>query len=239
MNDLLETALAAHGGLDAWKSLKALSVDAAITGMLWQLKGKAGVLDQVTILADPHRQHVEYSPFRGHDVHSVYEPEKTSVITHDGATLAARDHPRSAFAGHLITTPWDDQHLIYFSGYAMWTYLTTPFLFAEPGFRTEEVEPWHEEGETWRRLRVTFPDNVHSHSTIQTFYFGPDGILRRHDYSADVLGGTTTANYALEPKSFGGFVFPTQRRIYSAGPDNRPINERLAISIDFSDIRPS
>jgi len=34
---------------------------------------------------------------------------------------------------------WDDLHLAYFSGYAMWNYLTTPFLFAMEGFEVEEA----------------------------------------------------------------------------------------------------
>ncbi len=54
----------------------------------------------------------------------------------------------------------------------MWTYLNTPFLFALDGVKTEEIEPWRENGETWRRLKVTFPPNIASHSTVQTFFFG-------------------------------------------------------------------
>lgn len=233
MSDLLTMAVAAHGGLDRWQRIGWIKARASIGGPLWQLKGKAGMLADVEIKVDPHRQHLEYSPFGGPGRHSVYEPDHTAIIDADGAILDFRSAPRMSFAGHGLTTPWDDQHLIYFSGYAMWTYLTTPFLFNLPGFESEEVDPWDENGETWRRLRVAFPPDVHSHSTVQTFYFDSTGILKRHDYSADVLGGTTSANYALAPKTFDGIVYPTQRRIYPIGPDNRPIVERLAITIDF------
>jgi hypothetical protein len=58
-----------------------------------------------------------------------------------------------------------------------------------PGFRTEEIEPWMESDESWRRLKVTFPDDIASHTREQVTYFGPDGLMRRHDYSVDVLGG--------------------------------------------------
>src|SRR3546814_15461964 len=74
--------------------------------------------------------------------------------------------------------PWDSQHIIYFSGYAIWTYLTTPFLFARPGFEVQEIDPWDGEGEVWRRLRVKFPPDVPSHSAEQTFYLGPAEIGR-------------------------------------------------------------
>jgi len=34
MNDLLETTLAAHGGLDRWDNVKAITVEASIAGGL-------------------------------------------------------------------------------------------------------------------------------------------------------------------------------------------------------------
>ena len=40
MNDLLESAVAAHGGLDRWNQVKSITVDASITGALWSLKTK-------------------------------------------------------------------------------------------------------------------------------------------------------------------------------------------------------
>jgi len=61
--------------------------------------------------------------------------------------------------------------------------LNTPFLFAMPGVGTEEIEPWEENGETWRRLKATFPPGVATHSTVQTFYFDQTGLLKRHDWS--------------------------------------------------------
>jgi hypothetical protein len=60
-----------------------------------------------------------------------------------------------------------------------------------PGFVTEEIEPWRENGETWRRLKATFPATVASHNREQVTHFGPDGLMRRHDYTVDVLGGAT------------------------------------------------
>jgi hypothetical protein len=236
MTDLLEIAVKAHGGWERWQELKKLTAHVSVDGGLLQAKGKAGALADIHITVDPHRQHLERSPFGSPGRHSVYEPERTAIVTDAGEIVEAREAPRDAFAGHGYAAPWDDQHLIYFSGYALWTYLTTPFLFKLPGFRAEEVEPWEEEGETWRRLKVTFPANVHGHCAEQTVYFDAAGILRRHDYSVDVVGGTKSANYALEPKSFGGIVYPTQRRIYVTGPDNRPLLERVVLSIDVHDI---
>lgn len=236
MSDLLELAIAAHGGWDRWQKIKTVNAHVSIGGGVWRLKGWPDVFKDAHVVIDPRKQHTEYSPFVEPGRHTVFEPVRTAIVTDGGEVVEQREQPREAFEGHNLMTPWDTQHLIYFTGYAMWTYLTTPFLFKLPGVQTEEVEPWTEGGETWRRLKVTFPSNIHTHSTEQTFYFDASGILRRHDYSADVLGGTSSANYATEPETFGGFVFPTKRRVYAIGENNLPQRERVAVAIDFLNI---
>lgn len=118
----------------------------------------------------------------------------------------------------------------------MWTYLNAPFVFTRSVFKTEEVEPWQEDGEIWRGLTVTFPPEIPSHCTEQTFYFDASGLLRRHDYSVDIMGGTSSANYATEHQRFGGIVFPTRRRVYSKAPDGKPILDRVAVAIDFKSL---
>ncbi|MFT4439071.1 hypothetical protein [Caballeronia sp. 15715] len=237
MKTLLETAVEAHGGLQRWKQFKMLNAHASIGGGIWALKGKPEVFSDTHIDVDLRRQHVEYSPFGEAGQHSVYEPTGTAIVKDDGRVVEKRDFPRTAFGGHHLMTPWDDHHLIYFSGYAIWTYLTTPFLFTEPGFESEELEPWLENGQEWRRLKVVFPANVASHCEEQTFYFDSKGLLRRHDYSVDVIGGSSSANYATDHKDFGGIVFPTKRRVYARGPDNRPLLDRVAVAIDLHDIK--
>lgn len=236
MSDLLELAVAAHGGWERWRQISKLTARISVGGAMWHLKGWPGALSDVSVSIDPHRQHAAFSPFLETGRHSEYEPGRTAIVTDRGEVLEEREHPRKAFAGHVIQTPWDAQHLAYFTGYAIWTYLTTPFLFGLPGFIVEEIEPWDEHGEIWRRLKVIFPPDVASHSTEQIFYFDAAGILRRHDYSVEIMGGTSSANYASEPQTFGGLVFPTKRRVYAIGADNRPILERVAVAIDISGI---
>jgi hypothetical protein len=194
------------------------------------------VFKDARVSIDPHAQHTEYSPFPEPGRHSVFDQGQTAIVTDGGDVIEQREHTRKTFEGHTLKTPWDAQHLIYFSGYAIWTYLTTPFLFKLPGFKTQEIEPWTEDGETWRRLKVTFPAHIETHSTEQTFYFDASGILKRHDYSVDIMGGTSSANYATEPKTIGGFVFPTRRRVYAIGENNVPVRSRVAVAIDFLSI---
>ena len=130
----------------------------------------------------------------------------------------------------------DDVHIAYFSGEAMWTYLTIPFLYAQPGFETEEISPVQSEGETWRRLKVTFPDNVTSHTRMQISCFGPDGLLRRHDYTVDTLGGAKGLNYASDYRQVDGIVFPVTRRVVAYKGDYQPVKEPVLVAIDMREI---
>ena len=131
---------------------------------------------------------------------------------------------------------WSDLQLAYFAGYAMWTYLNTPFLLARPGVESEEGDPWQESGETWRRLNVRFPADIATHSTEQSFYFDQQGLLRRQDYNVEIDGTAGAAHYVYDHKEFSGIVLPTKRRVFRRQPDGRPTPEPLIISIDLDRI---
>lgn len=238
MSDLLDFAISAHGGWARWQAVSQIEARASNGGAFWAEKGKPGIADDLQMRVYAHRQHVEFSPFGAAALHSAYEPRTTAVIADNlgGEMLDERADPRRVFEDHARATLWDDQDWIYFAGYAMWTYMTTPFLLRWPGVRTEEIDPWSEDGEVWRRLKAIFPADIHSHGAEQTFYFGPDGILRRHDYSDPAMGGAMSANYALEPGNFDGIVYASQRRVYALDPANRPLLDRVAVSIDLRDI---
>jgi hypothetical protein len=83
---------------------------------------------------------------------------------------------------------------------------------------------------------VIFPEDIASHTREQVSYFGPDGLLRRHDYAVDVLGGATGAPIRPRLREHGGILMPHRRRVYPRGPDNRKISEPLLVSIDISDL---
>jgi hypothetical protein len=51
MNDLLQVAVDAHGGLSRWNQLKRVKASLSITGAIWQLKGKPDALAEVSIEA--------------------------------------------------------------------------------------------------------------------------------------------------------------------------------------------
>lgn len=236
MNELAKLAIEAHGGLEHWNSFTTLSAHLIQGGVLWAAKGKAGVLDDVTVTVDLRNEKASHWPFGSPDRRSRFEPQRVALENANGKVLEELLRPRSSFQGHTLETPWSDLQLAYFAGYAMWTYLNTPFLLARSGVESEEVEPWQEAGETWRRLKVRFPADIATHSTEQTLYFDQQGLLKRHDYDVEISGGTAAAHYVSDLKEFSGIVFPTKRKIFPRQLDGRPAPEPLVVSIDLDQI---
>jgi hypothetical protein len=231
MNSLLESAVAAHGGLDRWNQIKSITFDASITGAFWHVKGNGDALKDVRLEVDTTRQLVTME-FVGQDKRAVFEPHRVVMQRSDGALIDARDDPERSFDGHQFETPWDDIHLAYFTGEAQWTYLNLPFLCTWPGFATEEIAPIEVDGETWRRLEVTFPDHIKSHTRQQIACFGPDGLLRRHDFTFNVLGGAPGQLYATDYRDVGGIMIPTTRRAYAGEGDD----QFVMVAIDMGEI---
>jgi hypothetical protein len=83
---------------------------------------------------------------------------------------------------------------------------------------------------------VTFPDHIKSHTRQQIFCFGPDGLLRRQDYTVDILGGAPGLNYATDYRDVDGIIIPTQRRVYGWQGDYQLVPEPLLIAIDMGEI---
>lgn len=236
MNDLLALAVAAHGGLDRWNSFRTLTAEASIDGGLWHMKQVPDMLKHATFEIGTHEEHMSIAPFPAPDQRGLFLPNRVWVEKPDGTVIDSRDNPEASYAGHTEETPWDKFHVSYFTGKAMWTYLTSPFLYTYPGFETEEIEPWQEDGEVWRRLKVTFPDYVASHTRTQITHFGPDGLMRRHDYTVDVLGGTPGANYVSGYREVQGIMMPTKRRVYAYDQNGQKVPEPVLVSIDFGQL---
>lgn len=238
MDDLRELAVAAHGGLDRWNQLSQVTMHMRTGGALWGIKGQDGVINDSTVRVELHRQLVNHAPFGAPDLHDTYTPDLVTIENDDGDVIEERANPRASFTGHTLETPWDRLHLAYFAGYAMWTYLTQPFSWTRPGVEVEELSPWQENGQEWRRLRVLFPADVATHSRENTYYLDDRGLIRRHDYTTEVLGSTRpAAHYGTMHQEFDGVLLPTRRRVHLIGEDGAVMPEPVVVSIDLDAVR--
>jgi hypothetical protein len=237
MNNLLEFAVESHGGLATWNAFSDLELQLSIGGAIWEFKQNPGLLRDVTYNMKTHQEQLTITGFSAPNRRITFVPDRLTLETLDGKVIESRDNPRAAFIGQKAETPWDKLHVAYFSSYALWTYFNSPFLYTLAGFETEEIGPWDENGETWRRLKVIFPSTVASHVKEQVTYFGPDGLMRRHDYTVEILGGATGANYALNYREFQGIMVPTARRIYAYDEKCQRAPDPLLVSIDVAHVK--
>lgn len=233
MNKLLNEVLEAHGGLSRWKRFHSMHAQIVTGGGLWALKGMVQDATPRQMRISLHEEFASVAPFGQANWRTSFRPDRVAIETVEGERVRELTNPRGSFAQHTMNSPWDPMHRAYFNGYAMWTYLTTPFFMAMPGFEVSEIESIQEGDEQWRGLRVRFPAHIASHSEVQDFYFGEDFLLRRHDYHVDVAGSFPAAQYVDGAVDVQGFKMFRRRRAYVRGPDMRPVRDLLMVAIDL------
>jgi hypothetical protein len=239
VSDLLDQVVAAHGGLRTWRQARTVTTGLTTWGITWSLKGQSALFADVTLDVATTEQLLRVHPFVNKDCRGLYTPQRVRIESSDGAVLEHRHRPRDAFVGHTMSTPWDQLHGLYFGGYALWNYINLPFLATRPGFDVEELAPWQEgPGRIWRRLRIAFPPEIHTHNRVQDLYIDHDGLIARHDYAPEILGGTPAAHYLSGYEEFDGILFPTHRKVLPRGTDNRADShldpEPVLIGMEFA-----
>ncbi len=93
---------------------------------------------------------------------------------------------RRSFRGLRKWRRWRPADALYFFGYALTHYHSLPFtLGAGRPLRLSRVRC---DGRVLTGVDVELPADLHTHCRRQSFYFDDDGLLRRHDYVADIVG---------------------------------------------------
>src|SRR6516225_2014747 len=180
-------------------------------------------------------------PFPRDGQRGVSERGAARIESRDGEVLSSRTDARAAFIGRSglrRNLRWDALDSVYFAGYAMWNYLTFPYLLTRQGVEVSDGDTWREGGETWRRLDASFPPDIDTHSRRQTYYVDAGGRLRRHDYVPEVIGRwARSAHYCADHVQAGGLLFPTRRRVLLIGPGNRSLPFPATVSLQLTDVR--
>ena len=238
---LLAEVLEAHGGLERWRAASEITARVRSGGLLLATRAPRGLFADYRIRVEVAEPRVEFDPAAVPE-RAGYDRGRVWLADADGRMIGERADPRPLFfgrAGLRRNVRWDALDTAYFAGYAMWNYLTTPLLLAREEVQVSEGEPLPvgPGGETWRRLDARFDPSLHTHSREQTFWVGPDGRLRRHEYTAEVVGGWAHAAHALgEDRESGGLVFPTRRRVTPRAPGHRALPGPTLVWIDLTEI---
>jgi hypothetical protein len=220
---VLERAIAAHGGRERWERLQAIEVRADVGGPAFALKGRGLRRRRLHARVSAHEPHVTFWDFGAPGRTGTFDRGAVAI----GDTRRAADEARAS----ARSRPWDDLDELYFDGYALWQYATAPFAFAGAGFEVREAP-----GEGV--LRVRFPPDVPSHSREQVFHFDAQGLLRRLDYTAEVMGPWARAAHICERhRPFAGVVVPTRRRVHPLLPGGLVVRPVTLVAIDVVDVR--
>lgn len=224
MATLLDEVIDAHGGLQRWKAVQSLRATVSAAGPMWDLRAVPSALrTNMTVDVRVQEQSISISTWTDTERRFVLRtnPEIVTMTAGDLHDMEVRREPRASFPAEA-GAPWDHLQANYFMGYALWNYLTAPYLLSYPGVETLEIEPWHDDMGRWRRLRVKFPPGIATHCPEQVFYFDSDGLLRRLDYHVEVSTNGEAAHYVDDYVDVDGLKFPTRRWVYRRQPDNTP-----------------
>jgi hypothetical protein len=178
MTALLDEVLEAHGGLARWRKARTVQARVRTGGLLIRTRVPGNRLADSHLTVYVQEPRTVLDPFPRDGQRGVFERGAARIEGYDGEVLSSRADPRAAFFGRSgvrRNLRWDALDSVYFAGYAMWNYLTFPYLLTHEGVEVGEGDTWSEGAETWRRLHASFPPDINTHSPRQTFYVDAGG----------------------------------------------------------------
>jgi hypothetical protein len=237
---LLDDVLAAHGGRERWSRARTVRGRVRSDGLLVRMRFPGNKLADGRLEVTLGEPVAMAWPFPEEGQRGVFDHGEVRIESLSGAVLASRERPRELFFGRSglrRAVRWDPLDAGYFAGYAWWNYINTPWLLARDDVSTVELEPWREGEATWRRLEARFPPGIETHCPRQVFYFDADLRLRRHDYTAEVVGRWAKAAHMCDDHvEVDGLLFPTRRRVVPRGPGDRPLPGPALVTLQLSEI---
>ncbi len=214
--DLLNETIEAHGGRERWRRVSAVRGSLSSGGLAFQSRCQPNALKGLAIEVRPHDVAVTLADFVRPGWRGEWTPELVAIRDESGGLVEQRREPRRHFGGLVDQVYWDKLAVLTFAGYALWNYLTFPFLLERPGVELVRVVPAADRG---ARLDVRFGPGFPTHSERQSFHLDAGRRLVRHDYTADPIGRwAKAANRALRSEVVGGVRFYTRRKVFPRGP---------------------
>jgi hypothetical protein len=228
---LLDDAIEAHGGLARWNKLQRFTLHLSIGGTLLSRIERTDRRKDLIAEGSTQKQSVRFTGLMDADRFGSFDPDIVTIENLDGEIL--RSWPKPAVSAIATTSdPLDELQLAFFCGFSIWNYLTTPFLLSRSDVEVEELSPWLESAQPWRRLRALFPPHLISHSHEQIFYFDESGLQRRTDHQ---LGDTMIAHFSWAHQRFNNITVPTLRRSQLQNADGTVAAKPVLFDIEIFD----
>lgn len=229
---LLDDAIDASGGLAHWNRLSRFTLHLSIGGTLFSRAGRNDHFKDLIAEGSTRAQSVRFTGITSGERCGSFQPDMVTIESLDGQVQRSWRHPSAAFPDDAKDALTDELGLVFFCGFAIWNYLTTPFLLSRRDVQVEELPPWREHDELWRRLRAHFPPDITTHSAEQVFYFDERALQRRTDH--DLLG-IPVAHYSWAHQPFCEIVVPTLRRSLVLRPDGAAAPKPVLLDVEIFD----
>jgi hypothetical protein len=185
---LLEVAIRRHGGWDAWQKHRVVSLRlTSLSGLVPRSKGVGRTFPIPSrIEVRPRERSATFFDYPQPGGRGTYTDGALALIDGGDVVVASDADPRPSFRGWRKLRRWRPIDALYFFGYALTHYHSLPFTLVDA--RPLALRPVRYQGRRLTGVEVELPSTLHTHSRRQTFYFEEDGLLRRHDYVADIVG---------------------------------------------------
>jgi hypothetical protein len=206
----LERLLDAYGGLALWRNLKHVTLcQDSLGGPLPAVKGLGRTFPAPRVIrVDPVRRIAEFYDYPQPGHRAIFAAGSVQIIDANGSAVLERSRYRECFRGLRKYRRWSPADAAYFFGYALTTYLGTPFILCD---YATDVREW----KGGVRVSAEFPAIFDTHSRRQTFWFDRDGLLVRHDYRADVVGWWATGSHiTADYEIVSGLPVARRRDVY-------------------------
>ena len=185
---LLDRAVERHGGRAAWEALRSVTLTMQhLSGLVPSIKGLRRTFPQPgRAEVFPHEYRAVLHDFPTAGRRGVFHAGAVQLFAADGAVVESSADHRPSFRGLRKWRRWSPTDALYFFGYAITHYNSLPFSLAEA--RPLRLCRVRSDGRALTGVDVELPATLHTHCRRQSFYFDDEGLLRRHDYVADIVG---------------------------------------------------
>lgn len=235
---ILKMSMTAYGGWERWQQIKKIRFQMQAGGWALRLKWRSQIFAKTQVQIFPEQPFVRMDPFPKAPYSGGLNRHKVWIEDVAGQMVSERLDPRPFFKKFRRKFYWDDLDCLYFGAYALWNYVTQPFLLHHPDIKLQELKPLENNGRKWHRLLARFPDDIPTHSRDQIFYFDEQGFIVRHDYTADVFGSwAKAAHFSMDFTEVDGMVFPTQRRVWFRKKNQQPFRHFTLVNLRLSEIK--
>ena len=229
---LLDEAIEAHGGLARWNQLRRFTLHLSIAGALLSRLGRADRRKDLIAEGSIHQPSVRFSGLMDADTFGSFQPDIVTIENLDGETIRSWRNPSLRHAEATADLLEDEMQLIFFCGFSIWNYVATPFVLSRSDVAIEELAPWSEGAQSWRRLRAAFPPQLTAYAPEQIFYFDESGLQQRTDHR---LGDTSIAHLSWAHQSFCDIVVPTLRRSQVLNADGTVRTRPVLLDVEIFD----